>query len=165
MSPGQQRKHRYAPLEDVPPPEPRTRAEAAALARTWPEWEEAQPGIGKFGGRVLGVPWALDWQSNPRAPLPPGFIWVRCLCFATVCRPPDWSAQVRTRNGGMQRVRPSFTVGSRCDRCQAPYLRIEHRDDPYEITLELGEQPGWREYLRRNGLLRLEEGPADTPAE
>jgi hypothetical protein len=209
MSPGQQRKHRYAPWEDVAPPEPKTKAEAAALARTWPEWEAAQPGIGMYGGRVLGVPWALDWQRNPRALLPPGFIWVRCLCFATICRPSDWRGRVLGRTGGYRAVRPAFTVGDRCGGCGAPYQRLERRDGPYvppegfhlnrclcgvrvsrfgpesggcsgcgvplqevahsdqgyEVTLELGDQPGWREYLERNGLLGLEEAPPDTPAE
>jgi hypothetical protein len=69
------------------------------------------------GALIPPLPAALDWQRDPAVPPPPGYVRVRCHCLRTVARPPDW----RGRAEG-QTVRPSFTVGSVCDRCGGRYV-------------------------------------------
>lgn len=122
MSP-QRREHRYAPWAEPERPEPKTKAEAATMARTWAEWVAAQPAIGMYGGAVLAVPWRLDWQRNPAAPIPDGYVKVHCLCGWTICRPPEWR--------GKGNRPPTVTVGSKCWTCAAPYQRLAHTGAPY----------------------------------
>lgn len=101
------------------------------MARTWEEWEAAQPAIGYYGGRVLPIPWRLNWQRNPAAPIPPGYVKVHCLCGWTVCRPPEWRGRMTARNGGSMAVKPAWTVGRQCETCGAPFQRLAHQGAAY----------------------------------
>jgi hypothetical protein len=120
----------------------RSWAEQAAAATSWAEWFAAERLGNPHGTPVHPVPWALDWQRNPAAPLPPGYVLARCLCLVTVARRPDWHGQVRDSHGRLRfPVGPAVAVGDLCERtlgpdgawhgCGAPLRQIAHRGAPY----------------------------------
>lgn len=129
------RRHRY----DLTPPEvreaeTRTSLQAAMAATTWAEWEAAQPAPSAWGSKVTPVPWALNWQRNPEAPLPPGYVWLACLCITWAGRPPSWRGQVGNYFGDDRRARqigPAVKPGDICDRCRVPIVQLAKRTDPY----------------------------------
>lgn len=121
MSPGRSPKRgtgasRYDPwAQATPDPEPEART--PSQARTRAEWDALVPR--GHNATIPSLPWRLDWQRNPKAPLPPGYALVRCLDGWTLVREPD------------ARPKPKLTIGSRCPDCKAPLLRIKDRRDPY----------------------------------
>jgi hypothetical protein len=90
-----------------------------------------------------GVDWTADWQKNPKAPIPAGWVWARCLCFAFLIRPPGWRDQVRTYDGRILRtVSATVHVGDICPVCLAPILLIDRRSDPYRWPFVINTPPG-----------------------
>jgi hypothetical protein len=142
--PSPTRRHRY----DLTPPEVREREartvlEAAMAATTWPEWEAAQAGLGMYGAKITPVPWALNWQRNPAAPLPPGFCWLACLCMSWAGRARTWQGQMVGDYWGRQRVRqvgPATKAGDLCDRCHVPIVQLTKRGDPYPRVVIIADE-------------------------
>jgi hypothetical protein len=161
-----------------PPPDPRrtwkSLAEAREHARTWDEWLGAEASIGRYGASVAAPPWQLDWQRNPRAPIPPGWQWARCLCFATVVRPASWHGQVKDKNLLITRsTGPAVRIGDLCDACGAPLVPIRRRTDPYVIDLDPPTGPAPAVSRHAGGVPQLaaalrdgslDPGPATPPA-
>lgn len=131
MSPGRSRRPRANLADRYNPwalsePEPEPEARNPAQARTWAEfWALIPTG---YNARIPSPPYRLDWQRNPKAPLPAGYALVRCLCGWTIVREPD------------ARPRPRVTIGSKCDDCHAPMLRIKDRTESYRPP------EGWKLY-------------------
>lgn len=116
-----------------------TKAELRQAAQSWEAWLRGGDKIGRYGGQVDRPPHHLDWQRNTAAAVPPGFIWVRCLCFSLLVRPPSFHGQVRSHVTGaiVRTVGPAVTVGDPCPTCGAPLQRIVDRDDPYPWPFDL----------------------------
>jgi hypothetical protein len=132
--PPAQRRHRY----DLTPPEvreaeSRTVLQAAMAATTWAQWEAAQAATSSWGARITPVPWALDWQRNPAAPLPPGYVWLACLHLTWAGRAKDWQGKMTSAWEGRANrvVRPVSTAGDLCERCRVPIVQLANRTDPY----------------------------------
>jgi hypothetical protein len=108
-----------------------TTREDAAAATTWEEWVASQQlgSAGLYAARVWPLPYALDWQRNPDAPCPPGFVWARCLCNARPVR----EATVRRYRPvcGWQLSPEEETGAARYAGCGAPLVRVARPDDPY----------------------------------
>jgi hypothetical protein len=138
------RRHKY----DLTPPEvreaeSRTVLEAAMAATTWPEWEAAQATPSRWGARITPVPWALNYQRNPAAPLPPGFVWLACLCFTWAGRARAWRGQVVGDYWGSKRGRevgPAVKVGDLCDRCRVPIVQLANRTDDYPRVVIVADE-------------------------
>jgi hypothetical protein len=129
------RRHRYDLSPAVPDrPESRTVYQAAMAATTWAEWEAAQAQVSMYGARITPVPWALNWQRNPDAPLPPGHVWLRCLCLAWVGRPSSWRGEMGAEGFGRSYrrvVKPATSAGDICERCRVPIVQVAGRDVDY----------------------------------
>lgn len=133
--------NRYDPWAQAKP-DPLPEARTPAQARTWAEFMAMMPN--GHNAKLPAPPHRLDWQRNPRAPIPPGYTRAVCLCGDTIVREPDTLPK------------PRVTVGSRCFVCNAPYLRAREWGEPYRPP------EGWTLYRCLCGKLAMTRDPATS---
>lgn len=146
-----------------PAPEP---LPAGQQPKTWEEWL-GPPRTATYHRRLMDhPPWTLDWQRNPAAPLPPGWVWGRCLCVAWAVRPPDFHGQVRDRDYAIRfTVGPAVTLGDPCDVCQAPLRQVRRPADPYPWPFDLIDPDASGEVIQAGRRFRAASGVKDDLTE
>lgn len=141
-----------------PQPEP---VPAPSAPATWEEWLGPPRTFAYFQRIIARAPWTLDWQHNAKAPLPPGWIWGRCLCCAWAVRPPDFHGQVRDKEWSIRyTVGPGWTIGDDCATCGAPLQRVKHRSDPYPWSFDLQDPEAGGQVIEAGNRFRAGSGEA-----